>query len=60
MYVCIKMLTYNSSARFHSLTEMSPDRNGPVRSGRDRKPQTERARPKSRVPQRNNLLPQIS
>jgi len=27
-YVCIKMWTYTISARFHSLTKMSPDCNG--------------------------------
>jgi len=35
-YVCIKMWTCKISARFHSLTEMSPDRNGPDRNGADR------------------------
>ena len=31
-YVCIKMWTCKISARFHSLTEMSRDRNGPDRN----------------------------
>jgi len=39
--VCIKMWTCNISARFHSLTEMSPDRNGPDLNGSDRIGKTE-------------------
>ena len=44
-HICIKKWTYKISARFHSLTEMSRDRNGSDRIG-----QTETARPKSRIP----------
>jgi len=36
-YVCIKMWTCKISARFHSLTEMSPDQNGSERIGQTEK-----------------------
>jgi len=39
-YVCIKMLTCKISARFHRLTEMSPDRNGSDRIGQTKKSRT--------------------
>jgi len=42
-YICIKMWTCRISARFYSLTEMSPDRNGPDRNGPDRIGQTEKS-----------------
>ena len=35
-YICINIGTGKISARFHCLTEMSPDRNGPDRNGSDR------------------------
>jgi len=48
-YVCIKMWTCKIPARFHSLTEMSPDRNGPDWIG-----QTEKLRTHStRLPHNN-------
>ena len=52
-YVCIKMWTCKISARFHSLTEMSPDRNVPDRNvPRPKQPRPKRPRPKRLRPNR--------
>jgi len=39
-YVYIKMWAFKISARFHSLTEMTPDRNGSDRIGQTEKSRT--------------------
>jgi len=52
-YVCIKMWTCKISARFHGLTEMFPDRNGPDRNvHRSKRPRPKRPRPKRPRPKR--------
>ena len=46
-YVCNKTWTCKISARFHSLTEMSPGQNGPGQNGPDQNgPRPKRPRPK--------------